>query len=448
MYQRVRARAWSNVTKQHDCQSVQPGAGPADSVRNLQGGNRILMGAVAGIEDRNIGEIGQNMRGSGSCVAHDHGRRCQVVESLANLNEGRRGEEALRGVHNRLTERSCSTFNRVHPARWRVPKKRQNPALGPWINLCRCALIFDGTVCAIENGRDFDRRQLSDAEDIRTLRLHGPLIAGVGSARIYPNTFRAYTKDMDQQSALALLEWQIELGATEAIGETPVDRYALPAKMQGPATSVADAAVPPDAIDPVAVAQRLAKASETLADLKAAIAAFEHCELKRGARSLVFADGHPGAKVMIIGEAPGRDEDIQGKPFVGRAGQLLDRMFDAIGLSRASTDPATSLYITNVLPWRPPQNRDPKPDEVAMLLPFVERHVALANPDILIAMGNHACQAMLGKRGITRLRGTWAKALDRPILPMFHPAYLLRTNAAKREAWADLLSLKARLAAL
>ena len=172
---------------------------------------------------------------------------------------------------------------------------------------------------------------------------------------------------------------------------------------------------------------------------------YEHCKLKRGARQLVFSDGVVGARVMIIGEAPGRDEDIEGRPFVGRAGQLLDLMFSHIGLSRQGPNPEAALYITNVLPWRPPQNRDPKPDEMAMMLPFLARHVELADPDLIVAMGNHACQALLGKRGITRLRGTWAEALGKPVLPMFHPAYLLRTSEAKREAWADLLSLKARL---
>ena len=150
---------------------------------------------------------------------------------------------------------------------------------------------------------------------------------------------------------------------------------------------------------------------------------------------------------MLIGEAPGRDEDMQGKPFVGRAGQLLDLMVSHIGLNRASPDPAAALYITNVLPWRPPQNRDPKPEEIAMMLPFVERHVELANPDLIVLMGNHACQALLGRRGITRLRGQWTEAMGRPALPMLHPAYLLRNPAAKREAWADLLSLQARLRA-
>jgi len=251
---------------------------------------------------------------------------------------------------------------------------------------------------------------------------------------------------MDRQAALAALEWQIELGATEAIGDAPVNRYALEraAPKPKPAAAAAASAAMPTA-DPVAEARALAAGAATLEDLKSALAGFEHCELKRGAMSLVFADGRPGARVMIVGEAPGREEDLAGKPFVGRAGQLLDRMFAAIGLSRESPDPGQALYITNVLPWRPPQNRDPQPDEIAMMLPFVERHVELAAPDLLVAMGNHACAALLGRRGITRLRGQWSEALGLPCLPMFHPAYLLRTHAAKREACADPLELRARL---
>ena len=120
-------------------------------------------------------------------------------------------------------------------------------------------------------------------------------------------------------------------------------------------------------------------------------------------------------------------------------------MFDCIGLSRNSSDAGSALYITNVLPWRPPSNRDPKPDEMAMMKPFLERHIALIDPDVIIATGNHACMALLGRQGITRLRGTWSEALGKPVLPMFHPAYLLRNPPAKREAWADLLSLQAVL---
>ena len=240
----------------------------------------------------------------------------------------------------------------------------------------------------------------------------------------------------------AALEWQIDCGADEAILDAPVDRTKLAPK---PPKVAAGTPVDPVVTDVVAIAKAAASGASDLDALRTALEAFEHCELKRGARHMVFSDGNPGARVMIIGEAPGRDEDLAGKPFVGRAGQLLDLMFSHIGLARDATDNASALYITNVLPWRPPQNRDPKPEEIAMMLPFVQRHVELADPDVIVAMGNHACQALLGKRGITRLRGNWSEALGKPILPMFHPAYLLRTNAAKREAWADLLSLRAKL---
>ncbi|MEL7213615.1 MAG: uracil-DNA glycosylase [Pseudomonadota bacterium] len=242
----------------------------------------------------------------------------------------------------------------------------------------------------------------------------------------------------------ALLEWQIELGAVDAISDTPVNRYDLEAKSPKLETKAAAPApvLQMAEIDPVDVARQAAEAAGDLDGLRAALAAFEHCELKKGARNLVFSDGVPGARVMVIGEAPGRDEDQQGKPFVGRAGQLLDKMFQAIGMGRTAEAP---IYITNILPWRPPQNRDPKPDEIAMMMPFVERHVALANPDLIVVLGNIACQGVLGRKGITKLRGTWDEALGKPVLPMFHPAYLLRNPAAKREAWADLLSLQARL---
>ncbi len=148
---------------------------------------------------------------------------------------------------------------------------------------------------------------------------------------------------------------------------------------------------------------------------------------------------------MIIGEAPGRDEDIEGRPFVGRAGQLLDKMFAAIGMGRDVPLSKDAVYITNVMPWRPPQNRDPSPEEMAMMVPFLERHVQLVAPELIVLMGNTPCQAVLGKRGITRLRGNWDSQWGKPIMPMFHPAYLLRNPAAKREAWADLLEIQAKL---
>ncbi|RKF16272.1 uracil-DNA glycosylase [Roseovarius spongiae] len=255
---------------------------------------------------------------------------------------------------------------------------------------------------------------------------------------------------LDFHAARALLAWQVELGADEAIGDAPVNRYDLPDTAPGrPARKTAATEPEPvaqaAAADPVADARRMAQAAADLDGLRAAMAAFEHCELKRGARNLVFADGNPAARVMIIGEAPGREEDQAGKPFVGRAGKMLDRMLAAIGLDRAAQDGAHAAYIANVVPWRPPQNRDPSAEEIAMMVPFMQRHVELAAPDLLVLVGNISCEAGLGKRGITRLRGGWTQAYGRPALPMFHPAYLLRQPAKKREAWADLLSLQARL---
>lgn len=256
----------------------------------------------------------------------------------------------------------------------------------------------------------------------------------------------------DYWAARAALAWQVELGADEALSETPVNRFEIkerakpevPTRARNPEAAEPAAAPepPPEApkVDPVAAARASAEAAGSLEELKAALGAFEHCELRRGARNLVFADGAPGSRVMIIGEAPGREEDREGRPFVGSAGKLLDRMLAAIGLSRAE-----SVYITNVLPWRPPQNREPKPDEIAMMRPFVQRHVQLAGPEIVILMGNISCDAGLQKRGVTRLRGKWTESYGLPAMPMVDPAYLLREPEAKREAWADLLEIKARL---
>jgi len=249
--------------------------------------------------------------------------------------------------------------------------------------------------------------------------------------------------------AKAALEWQIELGADEAIGDEPLDRYELVVEAPKPKPVAkpkpSGAPIPVVEVDAVAVAKAAAAGATDLAELESALAAFDLCELKRGARKMVFADGNPQARVMIIGEAPGRDEDREGKPFVGRAGVLLDRMLAAIDLGREGPDPASAVYITNILPWRPPQNRDPSPEEIAMLHPFVTRHIELVAPDVIVLMGNISCLAMLGRKGITRMRGNWEEVLGHPALPMFHPAYLLRSPHAKREAWADLLNLKARL---
>ena len=254
-------------------------------------------------------------------------------------------------------------------------------------------------------------------------------------------------ESVEYHQALALLHWQIELGATEAICDAPVNRYEVPAAVEKPKPAKAGSSrvVPMAAgVDPVAEAARFAAAAQTLDEWRAAVQAFEQCELKRGARKMVFSDGTPGARVMIVGEAPGREEDREGRPFVGAAGQLLDRMLAAVDMGRTHAD--APVYIINMLPWRPPQDRDPKPDEIAMMRPFLIRHIELAKPEVLVIAGNGAAQALLGKRGITRLRGQWVQVQGLPALPMFHPAYLLRSPEFKREAWADLLEIKARLA--
>lgn len=253
---------------------------------------------------------------------------------------------------------------------------------------------------------------------------------------------------LDHDTALAMLLWQVELGATESFGDAPVNRYELvepvsPAPARAAPAAAALPAMP--TLDPVAEAQAAAEAAADLEALRAALTSYEHCELKRGARNTVFGDGHPAARVMVIGEVPDREEDSEGRPFVGAPGRLLDRMLAAIGLGREGLDPARAVYLATAMPWRPPQGRDPLPEEIGMMRPFLARHVALVDPDVLIVMGNAAATAVLGRGGITRMRGRWAEAWGRPVLPMCHPGYLLRNPDNKRDAWADLLALKARL---
>jgi uracil-DNA glycosylase len=247
------------------------------------------------------------------------------------------------------------------------------------------------------------------------------------------------------QAAVQALAWQAELGAVDPIGDEPLNRYALSAEAPRKAPPVAATPVPVFA-DPVAEAAAMAEAAATLDDLREAMRAYDHCDLKRGARNLVFADGNPAARLLILGEAPGVQEDREGRPFVGAAGQLLDRMFAAIGMDRGSPDAERSLYITNVLPWRPPENRDPSPDEIAMFRPFVLRHITLVDPDVIVTMGNTPLACLFNEKGILRARGTWREVLGKPVMPMTHPAYLLRNPEAKREAWADLLAVQKRLA--
>ncbi|TIM28431.1 MAG: uracil-DNA glycosylase [Mesorhizobium sp.] len=197
-----------------------------------------------------------------------------------------------------------------------------------------------------------------------------------------------------------------------------------------------------------ALARHLATTAATLDELRQHMAAFDGCNLKFTAKNLVFADGNPNAAVMLVGEAPGRDEDIEGLPFVGRSGRLLDRMLAAIGLDR------TSAYIANVIPWRPPGNRTPTPHETEICRPFIERQIELVNPKVLVNLGGPSASTLLNTtEGILRLRGNWrvhttAAGIAIPAMPTLHPAYLLRTPAHKKLAWRDFLEVKAKLRAL
>lgn len=262
---------------------------------------------------------------------------------------------------------------------------------------------------------------------------------------------------------LEALRWSVEMGADEAIEEMPVDRFAESAALRRAPPAQPD---PPRDFSPPSAPPRpqlsesaplvpsqgaadsrlAAAAANTLDELRDALAAFEGCALKQTATNLVFADGNPEADVMILGEAPGAEEDRRGLPFVGASGQLMDRMLAAIGLDR------DSAYISNILFWRPPGNRNPTTAEVAACMPFVQRHIVLAQPRILVFVGGASAKAMLDRtEGIMRLRGKWydyqapEMAAPIPALATFHPAYLLRSPGQKRAAWHDLLLLRSRL---
>jgi len=290
---------------------------------------------------------------------------------------------------------------------------------------------------------------------------------------------------MDRAALRAMLRWQVEAGADEAILAEPVDRFAASAARRAlreagaaparpiaaPALRTAPAREPPAPEPPApepptpaparrpapaapmlpaqATGHQAAQAATTLEALRAALEQFEGCPLKHTATNLVFADGNPTARVMIVGEAPGADEDRVGRPFVGVSGQLLDRMLGWIGLDR------TKVYITNVLFWRPPGNRTPTQAEIAACLPFVERHIELVSPDILVLAGAASAKTLLARNeGITRLRGRWmlyeSSGMTRPVpaMAIFHPAFLLRQPAQKREVWRDLLAIRDKLDSL
>jgi DNA polymerase len=273
--------------------------------------------------------------------------------------------------------------------------------------------------------------------------------------------------DVSPQSVAALLRWYDDIGVDLALDDHPHDRFAelevksAPAALtrlapEPPRAASAYAAPRPPAIPPAAIsalsseavvlsAREAAERAQTLDELRRALDSFDGCALRKTATQLVFADGNAEARVMLVGEAPGAEEDRAGKPFVGRSGQLLDRMLAAIGLDR------TSAYITNVVPWRPPGNRTPTPLETAACLPFTRRHIELSSCDILVCLGNPSTQILLGARdGIMRTRGRWLEydAGSRTLraMPMLHPAFLLRQPGHKRLAWRDMRELARALA--
>jgi uracil-DNA glycosylase family 4 len=260
-----------------------------------------------------------------------------------------------------------------------------------------------------------------------------------------------------------LLAFYLEAGVDCALTETPVNRLSDPdiiaarpseAPPPSPVRTIpaAPAAIAPARVEAVVApeaaiisAREAARTAPTLEALRSLLEHFDGCALKHTATRLVFADGNPQARVMFVGEAPGREEDIEGLPFVGRSGKLLDRMIAAIGLDR------TSAYIANVIPWRPPGNRTPTPQETQICLPFIQRQIELVNPDVLVTLGNPSTQTLLSTReGIMKTRGKWfdydtgTRAIR--AIATFHPAYLLRSPSYKRMAWQDLRAIAKALA--
>ena len=295
----------------------------------------------------------------------------------------------------------------------------------------------------------------------------------------------AFPSSGNRSDLRELLAFYADAGADEPLGEEPMDRFAEsaakmpparpatrpetmgsaggsagesagqsaggrnPAQQKErrapamPAPPATPAAVPDEA--QAGLAHEIASKAATLEELREAVASFDGCNLKFTAKNTVFADGNPEARLMLVGEAPGRDEDIEGRPFVGRSGQLLDKMLAAIGLDR------TSVYIANVIPWRPPGNRTPTPHETQICRPFIERQIELVNPQVLVHLGGASAKTLLDtSEGILRLRGNWrsyttASGIVIPAMPTLHPAYLLRAPNHKKLAWRDFLEVKMRL---
>ncbi len=270
------------------------------------------------------------------------------------------------------------------------------------------------------------------------------------------------------KDARELLAFYAEAGLDAVIGEQPNDFLSAPEPSPAPERPMAAvgqlagsrspqnadaragnaptraAAAPPPAPDAaVMTARQAARTASSLEELRAILDRFDGCSLKGSASRLVFADGTPGSRLMFVGEAPGAEEDKQGLPFVGRSGQLLDRMLKAIGLERQQ------VYIANIVPWRPPGNRTPTPVETQICLPFIQRQIELCNPEVLVTVGQPSTGALLGVQGIMKNRGRWfpynTGTREIRALPMLHPAYLLRSPIGKRLAWRDMLTIKKAL---
>ena len=258
-------------------------------------------------------------------------------------------------------------------------------------------------------------------------------------------------------ASITLLRWYLEAGVDEVVGDVPVNHYHSSenlATRYTPSKNIFDSVKHNEKLRDsifsiISASSALAAQCTTLESLRAAVTSFEGCTLRKSAANTIFADGTPTAPVMVIGEAPGAEEDRQGLPFVGPSGHLLDKMLESIGLERHR-----NCYLTNVVPWRPPANRKPTPAEVSIVLPFLERHITLAAPQILLLVGGLAASVVLtSHEGIMKLRGKWFEysvglAHPIPAIATFHPAYLLRSPAQKRLAWQDILALECRLAQL
>lgn len=260
--------------------------------------------------------------------------------------------------------------------------------------------------------------------------------------------------------ALQALEWYVENGVDEVLSDVPLNRTKMPDLPKREEARPAAANTQTNTLEFLGAAEakvealKLAQGAKTLEELAEAIRTFDALAIKKTATNMVFSDGNPEAKVMLVGEAPGADEDRQGKPFVGASGQLLDVILSHIGLSRTEESPDKAVYISNILNWRPPGNRTPSPAEIDVSQAFIERHIELVQPKILILCGGVSAKALLGSsEGITKLRGQFQtfkplvlqSDLNIPCIATYHPAYLLRTPAQKGKVWADMLLLKEKL---